>query len=307
MNQFPQEIADLLNSGACVAFIGSGPSAGIYYSWKELVNYLCQRCGVGTNVTDDRNTKALLAAAEEAKIADENAYYRYIGEHFSRIPATNPIYPVLLSIPFKSFITVNLDPLLYKAAQTSKQGFNHLMSYPDLDRDVINDRTLYHIHGIIHEGGLAEPGRIVLSESEFEVAYKADNTLRHFLIPTFKKESVFFIGCRLLEPVMEKIFDICRAQQRELESLGGGKPLPKYILLPRVEITSAGIAGPEPDLKKQAEAENNEVEYYKNLGIDVIRYDPIDKHHTGLRKLFEPLARLRVPPIIFGFNSGGGT
>jgi len=295
----------MLKSGNCVAVIGSGPSIGQYGDWTTLVNNLCQHCGITARVTSISSIADHLGAAEQARVKNRRLYHKFLGKHFGVVHSTNPLYDILMRIPFRGFMTLNFDPLL--AHETKKPEHKCLLThYPDLDRAAIKDRMLYYIHGLIEENTTPKSGQIVLSESEFAEAYGDTSMLPGLLTHTFTKDPVCFIGCRLSEPPLAKIFDICRRLQERITAMGGGKPPSKYILLAEIIVNERQ---PDGSIRRNRAEESrrtaDESRQYAAMGIQVIRYDPIDPEHTGLRRLFEQFSSLTAIPDVFGFNRSG--
>ena len=297
--ELPDDVRHLLRSGECVAYLGSGLSAGVFPSWPCLVNDLCAACGCEDRVDSRSPSKVLLAAAECARKADCDRYHDQLGKIFGTITTTNPLYSVLLQIPFKSYITVNFDPLLANETRNPSSRCRRVMKYPDLDRAHVGDCTVYYLHGLVAEGDAPVPGTIVLAQSEFDIAYAEAGPVTTFLLETFKREAVCFIGCSLEEPPLAQVFRICRQQQEEITRLGGGSPPPRHIFRAKELVTSS----PGTDLTTvRAERIGAEDAFYSGLGIGVVRYDPIDAHHNGLRKMLEDVAELPGIPLQFGFG-----
>src|SRR6266436_5635447 len=82
----PDRLKNVVRSSRCVAFIGSGLSIGSYDSWPELINHLCDHCRVPPRVALDKDSppEAFLDGAQAAKLADEDAYYEFLGRHFGK-------------------------------------------------------------------------------------------------------------------------------------------------------------------------------------------------------------------------------
>lgn len=205
----PQEVRDVILSGQCLVFLGSGPSSSSYHSWPDLVNALCNRCGITRRVTRDSPTDDLLDAAQGAKSADRNAYYRFLGEHFGRSVDSAPLlYDVLLSLPFACYLTVNFDPMFALKARTA-----HLRcllppyAYPSLDRRHMAHRSIHYLHGFIDAGATPAEGTIVLARGEFDEAYSSNSSLMNLLVPTLENDPILFIGCGLREPTMPRLFE----------------------------------------------------------------------------------------------------
>lgn len=302
-SQLLSQLKKLILSGKCVAHIGSGLSASIYPTWKSLIEGLCEYCEVPSRIGDGSKSQDFLDAAEESLKANPDKYYEYLGMTFGRNHnATNPLYRVLLQIPFKSYVTVNFDPLLANEARYPEINCN-VERYPDLDRENIKQKTIYYIHGLIKRGEIPTPGSIVLSSSEFGSAYADSSPLMDFLRPTFKRDPICFMGCSLREPYLKRVFDICKKQQLEISNLGGGQPPPRFILLPN---ESSKPTTKRPDQTQNQEAINRkktENDHYEGFDIRVVRYENSNDHHEGLQNLLETLAGIPEIPIRFGFDS----
>jgi hypothetical protein len=307
--QLPESVQKLIRSSTCVAFVGSGPSIGAYYSWPELVNRLCEQCGSDIRVTRDSPSDAFLDAAESAKRSNEERYYEVLGEHFGRAADhASLLYDVLLILPFGCYLTPNLDPILaLKGRTASRKCDSQIRSYPSLDRKAMN-RTINYLHGMIPEGRMPERGTIVLARSEFEEAYAANSNLLNFLIPTLENDPILFIGCRLHEPVMGQVFAICKAHQQRRQELiikqgRVSTPPPRYILLPEPEIKT-DISG-EVNAQDADDQKTKETDYYKGMGIEVVWYPSAGGDHSALRFALDSVAEL--PDTVPTHDWGGGS
>ena len=175
----PPELVELIRQKKCVAFLGSGPSIGCYKDWPDLINHLCEQCGSERRVDFDSLADAYLDAAQDARDRDLDRYHKVLGERFgTRQEHINELYNAIVDLPFKSYVTTNLDPKLGRAASRAQLRCRlPVMAYPNLDRAWINDRSVYYIHGFIHEGSVPVLRSIVLAKSEFEEAYDRHSNL----------------------------------------------------------------------------------------------------------------------------------
>jgi hypothetical protein len=291
----PAEVCGLLQSKRCVAFVGSGPSilAG-YPNWHSLVCDLCSCCGVDLSLAGNGNAADFLQLAEAALRADRIKYRRRLGEVFGKAVSVIPrLYKLLMRIPFKSYITLNFDPLLAEESRYLENPPCSIYPYPNLDRQHIGKRSIYYLHGYVGQSGIPEEVELVLAESEFAHAYRADGPLRQFLLPTLTHDPICFIGCELREPVFREVFRICGDQQKDLLRRGGTKVPPKYILLAHRAVALADNGTASGDARRLAqEQEDDEAAFYDSLGVTVVRYTPLDEAHTGLCESLETVARL---------------
>jgi SIR2-like protein len=308
--QLPDELKDIILSGKCVAFIGSGLSAGCYDSWHELVNNLCERCGSSSRVERNSSSNEFLDAAQDAKGSDEQAYYSFLGEHFGRpVDKASLLYDAILSLPFECYLTVNFDPLLAIKSRTSKISCDtSIKAYPSLDRKCMTNRSIHYLHGYIEEKSTPASGNIVLSRGEFVTAYKANSNLMNFLVPTLENDCIVYIGCRLKEPVMPKIFAICQEHQKTriktMVELGHkvSNPPKQFILLPEPEVRKS-----KEDIDIIQSKKNimeNEEANYKSMGITSVWYKASGNDHSNLRYALENLVELPDITPHHGWDGG---
>jgi len=300
------ELRNLILSKKCVAFIGSGISSQIYHNWHDLVNKLAETCGCHSKVTRDSPAEELLQVADDARSANQEQHYSYIGSHFGHIAKTNVLYGLLLTLPFKCYLTVNFDPLLGWEARMRK-GEDTIMAYPNLDRACIKDKPICYLHGLVSEEHPPVDGTIVLSKTEFDRAYSENSPLLNFLIPTITNDPICFIGCGLREPAMKHVFTICKEHQRDrtrLASQYGGQAQapPRFILRPDFKDPPHSSDGAALSLASQVKQEDNHLEKFD---ISSIRYPPLDADHTGLRQLFKKIAAMKAIRADYGFAMGG--
>ena len=315
-----------LKSEECVAFIGSGPSMSQYGSWRDLINHVCKQCGVVHQVDEQSSADDLLDAAEEAKRANEDGYYKAIGLFLGRIPSTNPLYDVLMRIPFRAYVTVNLDPLLAfearkprgtlntdildpsRAAQSPEPEYPHKVEvYPSLRAASINAGTIFFLHGLVEEDSVPGRGSIVLSRSEFDKAYGPSGMLNSFLHQLLTFHPICFIGCRLDEPPFVEVFKRCAASQEHILAQHGGSRPERYILLAEEHVLAVAADGTPMLSGQDASVNRKEAEdrHYRDKGITVLRYDRMDESHRGLRLMFEKESNLRRrPPMRLGLSTG---
>lgn len=293
----PQELKEAILSGKCVAFVGSGVSGDCYAPWCQLINSLCESCGSGFRVSDSSPIEEYLKAAQDAKDHDNAQYHAYLGETFGRpVERTTFLYDILLALPFKSYITVNLDPLLYLKATTSNHRHLPVFVYPYLNCQHLDSGGIFYIHGLIRENERPAKDSIVLAQREFDEAYRDNGTLTNFLLHTFEFNAVVFIGCGLREPVMPEVFAICRQNyEKRLEILTArgatdiSKP-PRFIFRNKPEKRNE--AG-EFDRDLSEAEESRETEKLKGMDIIPVWYVSSGKDHSALRFALQEIAKLR--------------
>jgi len=188
----PQELSKLILSKKCIVFIGSGPSTPTYGPWYEVVNRLCEVCGIDTDYDKNTPPKVLQSAAYNAKLSRRLIYYKFLSEYFGRhVDGTSIYYDILLSLPFECYLTVNFDPLLAMQARTARFDCTlPIHAYPSLDRRNMINRSIHYLHGFIAENATPRDINIVLSQDEFDEAYGENSSLINFLVPTLENDSI---------------------------------------------------------------------------------------------------------------------
>ncbi|NQU23891.1 MAG: SIR2 family protein [Candidatus Nealsonbacteria bacterium] len=289
-----------------MAFVGSGLSAEHYPSWTKLVNDLCERCGSPHRVNDDSHPEKFLDAAQDAKDCAENEYFSFLGETFGR-PAENTTltYRALFTLPFDSYLTVNLDPLVaFEARSECHRCSGGVKAFPSLDRGDIGNRTVHYLHGFIKEGTTPVDGTIVLARGEFDAAYHNGGNVMSFLMPTLENDPIVFMGCRLREPVMREVFGICKEHQRVRQMIlrqqgERSKPPPRFILLPIPEVKGEGG---EPDQERSRSEQQEEDRRFRRMDITPVWYPAPNKKHFRLRYALEELVDLKTPSTSHGWK-----
>ena len=293
------DLKDLVLSSECVAFIGSGLSAGIYWPWFHLINNIYVKCHLKPFLTENSTAEQLIDAAQRVKQLKKRIYNSVICRHFGRqVKETSRYYEALLSAPFKCYLTTNFDPLISLQIPTAKIPIDpKIYCYPiHLDRDKMVTRSVQYLHGYVKEGeSKIIDNQIVLSKDDFDTAYKDGSLLKSLLLLTLAHENILFIGCELKEPSLKRIFDLYKEQQellrRYLEEKTGKytKPCSCYILLKRRLI----YINRKFD-KKETRAYKDGIEKdYKHMGIDVIWFD----EYEDLQHALNILADITPPKI----------
>jgi hypothetical protein len=292
-----QDLKNLVRSGRCFAFIGSGLSIGVYPAWGELVLSLCNRCAVPVpDSADPSKVETLMDLADKAWANDATTYHRVLAETFGRLPTTTRrAYDLLMQLPFRGYITTNFDPLLADLCRRHPDRCQDVRVYPGLEADFGASRAFY-LHGYVPPGAAPTDHRLVLGKSQFEHAYES-STLRSFLEQLLTFHPVVFIGASLGEPALHKVFDYCHSTRQEIEIHFSGKAKPRYILLSKLYRTVAG-EGSEHDV----EVESSEDERFSALDVRVVRYDNKDGEHSVIDDYLEDWADLPPVRIRSGFE-----
>jgi len=283
-------------------FVGSGLSkdAG-YQSWEQLVSDLCSGCGVLFPDGEEIAPKQLLELAESCYRQDTEKFFKILTTEFSKPVTIMPrSYTYLYKSPFKSYITTNFDPLLAEEGRGKSDVFTHKKG---LDITKLSDKSIFYIHGYVAVGECVKDKELILTKSDFEREYNPENSVKiiSFLTQLFQFHSVVFVGCQLKEEPIRRLFEICEKARKDISELPGKKPPKHYILLPKIEIQSAG---PMAD-KRQQEVVEYEDQWYEKNGIVVVRYEKGDEapKYLELQDILEEWSGLPAAKVISPFES----
>lgn len=297
--ELKQQLDNLIQSGECIVFVGSGLSSDFYPSWDKLIELLCNKCGV--DFPDDEEEKRKLSAdeffeyAEKAYVKDKNEYFNILKNVFSKRVSFPPEYNYLSEIRFKSFLTINFDPLLAEINRKHKPKYRTHRT--DLLTKEIEEGNVFYIHGYVQEGGEVEDKQLVLTKSDINEAYDPyKGNIHSFLDQLFKSYNVLFIGCGLRERELSRLLEVCQnARDNALGSRGNARPL-HYILVSedKSKIPSSVDNPEEFDIYKERIEERNK--RFEKLGINVVNY-PYDENHPtnpyyGLEEYLEEWSNL---------------
>lgn len=149
------------------------------------------------------------------------------------------------------------------------------------------------------------PGTIVLSRREFDEAYADNGNLMNFLVPTLENDAIVFIGCRLKEPDMERVFGICKEHHKRRMKLmkegaqGDSRPPQRFILLEEPDVTNSLGEGDAEQTLRTCDRKKEEG-YYNRFDITPVWYPD----HSRLRHALEVMADLRPIAPNYGWEGG---
>jgi hypothetical protein len=196
-----------IHRGNCVAIIGAGVSVPDYPLWDELVRRLQRACDVRI---EDEPSSDVLKIAAAAKRKNNDAFLKEMRAIFALpdSPKTASRYHLLARTKFKSFLTLNFDPLLISTFDQHRDV--EFCSYPRLPGQILGAREVIHLHGrIVQDPSLQED--FVLTEEDFDVAYDPNGQRLHSLLQnTFIDHDVCFLGCKPTEPNVKRLLRACR-------------------------------------------------------------------------------------------------
>lgn len=230
--------------------------------------------------------------AEECKNRNSIVYYNTLAELFGEIPLNiRHAYYLLMKLPFKGYITTNYDPLLSEVADQYK-----VYSYPDISpfNIALDEKPVFYIHGLARCNGIPTGENLILARSDFGKAYNNNITeLKTFLSAVLMNFPIIFLGCRLTELPIVKIFEeINNLYYNRKKENPNINPPEKYIILPT-------LLKNEMDKTEKNIVENNERvedERMNSLEIKVIRYKPHNiEEHREIEKILEYLRSFHTP------------
>ena len=296
---FDDLVAEVVN-GRCYAFVGAGLSkpAG-YPDWAGLLQELANEAHLAPNAF---NSEDYLDRAEECFAAmGEARYYAFVERTFSadgREPF-RPIHQYLMRTPFKAYLTTNFDGCLEKAAEMiGARGRIHI--FPDLNPGDLQQGDIFHIHGKLdHESGMNPVGSIVLTRSDFRLAYEDSSSVHTLLNAAFSYGTVLFVGYSLSDPDLRQIFE---AVDRERAALAGAmkrrgvgemRTNRHFALLPlRLRVVNDGR---QESYECDEERERAEERLFQTAGASVMRYRSDDSGHHELTRILESLMQRTQP------------
>ena len=258
----------------CIAIIGAGVSAKDYPPWNRLVAALQDRCRVRT---EDSKSTHPLDVLEAAKEKDPDEYFRVLDNIFGR--RTNPSsasrYHMLARINFRSYVTLNFDPLLLDTMDLHRNVT--VSEYPTLKNQHHGSGELFYLHGRLGPDRPAAKSRIVLTRSEFRQAYDPfKERLHSFLQQTMLDHNVCFIGCNPAETHLAYLLKACKKFCQTEHGLND-PARPKWFLL------SHGEGASPPDLHE--------------CGISVVSYPMGDQNYSGLDHVLQYWAKKAEPKV----------
>jgi len=303
MEKSLEDVRQVILSGNCVAFIGSGLSCPPYPSWRKLVADLCNACGVSVPFDEDLNdARKLLALADDCKTKNKTSYYSKLYEIFGTPPVeTRFIYRMLAKLSFCSYITSNYDPLLKSEKDHEQRNFGNIYALHSLPSHKLEDRSIYYIHGLIDQSNRPQDGSVILSASDFLQAYDgAENGLKRLLHEAYTYKSLCFFGCSIGEPQLRYVFEQALRTRKEIESQYTGARAPDHFAIRPYAYRKDTEC--HEAYERDYAAEQRENETFLELGIRVARYEPVNDKHSGLDREIAKWLEITPQPIRSGFE-----
>lgn len=276
-----REVAELLKTTKCLAWVGSGLSAPAgYANWDKTIRILAARCFGDEQRLDSYIARARhLDAAEKCKVKcrkeGTDHYHRVLAELFGQRVVTRRLaYELLIKLPFSGYITTNYDPLLQYEARGKDCG---LVSYPGLPVEWSDGRPVCYIHGCARRDESPSGDQLVLAKSEYGKAYDDPGIVTAFLINKLASNHVLFMGTELTDPQLQEALRRVGRAIRQIKAAGQMADSPRYCFL----CAAAG----EQAMKSNASL-------LASLGIEeIFYYSKGDSRFSGLEDFLERLCR----------------
>jgi hypothetical protein len=276
--QIAAELFNAVKGGDCIAWVGSGLSKGLYPDWLAAVSGLCTACAVQP-FDDSRPSPTadeLIDKAEECKQANAAAYEAALaGFYGGNVVPTRLAYLWLMRAPFKAYATTNFDPLLSETA--APLGYKDVYWHPTLPSRELERRNkpLFYLHGHARPNGIANGRDLVLSRSEFEIAYSGVVGL--FVQNLLYNYPIVFIGCSLSEPEIHQQIRRVHSMHVQIKNEAQGFKAPSRFALLPTRFRWEAKDGLPATRERNRDAELEEANRFGELDTEVLRYDPADR------------------------------
>lgn len=264
-----------------VALVGAGLSQPHYPTWPELVGELRDHCSMGSHEDElSSDPMNLIDQLQEIRDVNEEKYFEHLIHRFEQEPSEiRPVVNLLIQLRFLSYVTTNFDKSLAVSASRSGVDYDWIYYPKSYAMGDINFGNICAIHGICHSELRGDPDSIVLHRSSYERAYNEGfKPLARFFYDLFCLHDCIFFGYGLGDPPIRYIL---RALQKEKHRAASLKRRMLIKATDRFKATSKEIGermADEEDARDRA--------LLDDLGIEVVRYAPLE-NHAGLDRVLE--------------------
>jgi len=271
----PKDLADKIDQGNCVVFVGAGLSQGAGLpGWPGLLRQMLdwgEEHGVDLSDRAElekciKDGELLMVAEEMRKRLGKNDFREFMVGVF-RKPNLEPTdaHNLLPKIPFAAALTSNYDTLLETAYTISSGGIPRVFThedYPELSaapRD--NEFYVLKVHGTIDR-----IETIILGQSDYRELIHDNQACQSYLRNLFLNKTVFFIGFGLTDPDL-------------------------MLLLDKLSVTFKGYAGKHYALMDTEKAPAFKQRLFEeNYNIKIIPYTKSAPDHPEVREFLSDLA-----------------
>lgn len=298
-----EALVQSLRSGNCCVFIGAGLSISAGYpDWPALVDLLASEARNVSGGLISQSGDPHQDAETCRQAMGEETYWAFLVDQFgpsANKHATTTDHEQIDKLPFKAFITTNIDPCLPNASHSNGTG-RQLHIYPNLSASYLRDGHIFHVHGIVSpRDPLATAQLTILTSRDYQRAYRMEEELNSFYYQLFHDFDVLFIGFSLSDSFfMETLAHIRQARL----SLGAtvshaGLRLSENNCYAFLTRPIKSISAPD-EVEGPASTGSHPEQWLPPSGILPIWYDPITPSHLGMEKILRDLhARTALTPV----------
>lgn len=264
-NKVPTDLVKAFKEKRGGLFVGAGLSKGVGLpDWYQLLEELIERVKVQIPKSDDYAAQCkdlLKSPANYLTLAQElreklgtDEFNKYIRERFvDKRPEPNDVFKLLIELPYNFIITTNYDYLIEDAYAFVYRRNAKVYTYqkPQAMADNVWNRYPFILKA---HGDADEPDKIILSDKDYRSLIHNSIGYKSILQVLFTTSTILFLGTSLTDPELLLLLGFLRNAYHE----GGPK---HYALMNETQV-------------KDIVAER----WRKDYGINIITYDPIDKH-----------------------------
>ncbi|APZ93309.1 SIR2 family protein [Fuerstiella marisgermanici] len=282
MRQIPKELIAALNSGQCIAVIGSGPSNELRFpSWKTLAE---ETVALAKEASGDKFEEDLFARLFEKDdypkifkyaetLLDRNVILTHIQKRLDGHEALlrgssqkGSAYSCLTSWPLKFYLTTNWDSEIIRHLEFDTEFCSVLSnSKPELTQlSVGMTKQIVHLHGTLDDGD-----SVVLTDDDYQ-CFKTEDSHRYFretLVSLFRTFPILIVGHSMRDPDIQTI----------LESAKKIAPSKRTIFMIAADVQKEDID-----------------EYLSKYNIHIIPYSG-NRNHRELQTLLKGIERFVIP------------
>ena len=285
--EIPGELIDAYDDDSLVLFVGAGPSTATGYPcFEALVSQISRECNCTAVVKEPYELFLERLNHKSKRDIHEVAHTLLCNWELKNLTYTLPHRTLLTFFgdPAKvKIITTNYD-MLFEAAAALNGWRLPVRSYGHRLTVAGDFHGIAYLHGCLTDG----PRALVLTESDFGVAYDLRRRPKTFLGMIFEHFTVSFIGYNLGDARVRYLLQSIRRKQgdRKHFHFWGSSPMQACS---SAEMTS-GVSLDEGD--------------WAHLGLDKIAYDSANRHAV-LYECLSELARMREAANRDGKRLGG--
>ena len=272
-----RKLIDMINSGRCFAFIGSGPSCEVGYpTWHEMAEYVRRYIKDNCSNYDDASYKKYITQkkyAEMFTVAEDDLGKKkllvdLIKEKFENTTITDGnIYKILLNWPFACYLTTNYDDEINK--NLKKIGITY-QTYQNKREDFYNvEDGMKNIILKLHSD-LNNPSDVVITSRDYSKLY-ADDSCTYFrtkLSHLFEMFNIIIVGYSLYDIDIRHVLEIAK------NTINPYRPIYMFAS----DVTKSEIK-----------------EYYDKFNITIIPYKRNGDKHDELIKILNMIKNFVEP------------